>query len=198
MSKESGEIVSQPAARDRPRLRWLRSGISLGALVALVVGIGLSAGTLFGLRQVETLHFCADSCHEMQQPYLEYTQSVHFRNDLGVRATCADCHVPKSFFARIGRHAAASTELIGKLSGYIGTPTKYEQHRAAMAQAVWKELKADDSAECRSCHSFAAMDLAHQPRLAARAHSNALKPGSEETCIDCHTGIAHRLPPGSS
>jgi len=179
----------------RARARWWLGAV---ALAGLALGVVLSATTLSGLRYAERLQFCAQSCHEMQQAYREYTQSVHYRNDFGVRAVCADCHVPKPFFARISRHIEASTELIGKFRGYINTAAKYEQHRAQMAQAVWNTLKLDHSAECQSCHNFSAMDLAKQPPMAARAHSRMAQPNSGQTCIDCHMGIAHTLPPGSS
>ncbi|EGI94707.1 cytochrome c-type protein torY [Shigella boydii 5216-82] len=61
-----------------------------------------------------------------------------------------------------------------------------------MAETVWKELKATDSATCRSCHSFDAMDIASQSESAQKMHNKAQKGG--ETCIDCHKGIAH-FPP---
>jgi nitrate/TMAO reductase-like tetraheme cytochrome c subunit len=53
-------------------------------------------------------------------------------------------------------------------------------------------MKANDSAECRHCHSVAAMDGARQNEVARAVHPAALKAGS--TCIDCHKGIAHKLP----
>ncbi|EEZ5182831.1 cytochrome C, partial [Escherichia coli] len=53
-------------------------------------------------------------------------------------------------------------------------------------------LKATDSATCRSCHSFDAMDIASQSESAQKMHNKAQKGG--ETCIDCHKGIAH-FPP---
>jgi nitrate/TMAO reductase-like tetraheme cytochrome c subunit len=64
-----------------------------------------------------------------------------------------------------------------------------------MAQQVWKELKGNDSAECRSCHTPAAMAFAKQPASAASAHQGLATNGT--TCIDCHKGIAHTLPEGS-
>ncbi len=64
-----------------------------------------------------------------------------------------------------------------------------------MAKKIWVELKANDSAECRSCHTPAAMAFKQQPAAAADAHSSLATSGL--TCIDCHTGVAHTLPPGS-
>jgi cytochrome c-type protein NapC len=54
-------------------------------------------------------------------------------------------------------------------------------------------MKANDSLECRNCHSAAAMDFTKQTRRAAEIHAKFLVPG-DKTCIDCHKGIAHELP----
>ncbi|HBM8279278.1 TPA: NapC/NirT family cytochrome c, partial [Escherichia coli] len=74
----------------------------------------------------------------------------------------------------------------------IDSDDKFEAHRQEMAETVWKELKATDSATCRSCHSFDAMDIASQSESAQKMHNKAQK--DSETCIDCHKGIAH-FPP---
>lgn len=62
-----------------------------------------------------------------------------------------------------------------------------------LAKHEWARLKANDSLECRNCHSSAAMDLSKQTQRAAEIHTRYLLPG-KATCIDCHKGIAHELP----
>ncbi len=54
-------------------------------------------------------------------------------------------------------------------------------------------MKATDSRECRNCHKFDYMDYSVQEPRASRIHQEALTTG--KTCIDCHRGIAHTLPP---
>jgi cytochrome c-type protein NapC len=54
-------------------------------------------------------------------------------------------------------------------------------------------MKANDSKECRNCHNYEYMDYAEQGRRGATAHPVAF--GLGKTCIDCHKGIAHALPP---
>jgi nitrate/TMAO reductase-like tetraheme cytochrome c subunit len=88
-----------------------------------------------------------------------------------------------------------TTQVWGWMTGELDTPAKFEAHRLELAQKVWKEFKANDSAECRSCHNPAAMDFSKQPADAASAHSTLTSSGM--TCIDCHKGIAHTLPQGS-
>jgi len=54
-------------------------------------------------------------------------------------------------------------------------------------------MKANDSLEGRNCHSTGSMDLSRQNPRAANAHDLFLFT-KERTCIDCHKGIALRLP----
>ena len=77
-------------------------------------------------------------------------------------------------------------EVWGHFSGELDTPAKYEAHRLELAQKIWAELKANDSAECRSCHTPSAMAFAKQPPMAAE-----LAPIDGEERHDLH-----RLPPG--
>jgi cytochrome c-type protein NapC len=54
-------------------------------------------------------------------------------------------------------------------------------------------MKANDSQECRNCHRYDYMDYAEQGKRGATTHPTAFDEG--KTCIDCHKGIAHALPP---
>jgi cytochrome c-type protein NapC len=181
----------------RPQ-RWFLLGIPAGGLLAFIVGIGFTGGFFGALQYTSTEAFCT-SCHEMNAPFEELTHTAHYSNEFGIRASCADCHEPPTFVASVVRHVQASTEALAHLTGELDTPAKYESHRMELAQKVWKELKANDSAECRSCHAPAAMAVARQPSAAAEA--DAISPATMHqslapsfTCIDCHKGIAHALP----
>ncbi len=174
-----------------PSARW-----SLGALLVAggIGGILFWGGFHWALEVTNTEKFCI-SCHEMKNTvYQELTRTVHFTNRTGVRATCPDCHVPKEWFPKIIRKIKASNELLHKMLGTIDTPEKFEKHRKVMAERVWAEMKANDSHECRNCHNFNSMDFAKQKEWSAPVHQNAMKEGG--TCIDCHKGIAHKLPEG--
>jgi cytochrome c-type protein NapC len=127
--------------------------------------------------------------------YKELQETVHFTNRTGVRASCSDCHVPKEWHHKVWRKVQASfNELPKKVIGTIDTPEKFEAERLTMAQHVWATMKATDSRECRNCHSMQSMDFDKQVRPAQRMHKTALDKG--QTCIDCHKGIAHKLPAG--
>ena len=160
---------------------------------------GFLGGVIFwgafntALEITNTEAFCV-SCHEMKNNvYEELSRTVHFSNRSGVRASCPDCHVPHEWTDKIARKMQASKEVWGHLFGTIETRQKFLDHRLELAKHEWARLKANDSLECRNCHSSVAMDLSKQAPRAAEIHSRFLLDG-EATCIDCHKGIAHELP----
>ena len=169
--------------------------LSLGFLTlgGFVGGVLFWGGFNTALEITNTEAFCI-SCHEMKaNPYEELTRTVHFSNRSGVRATCPDCHVPHDWTDKIARKMEASKEVWGWIFGTIDTREEFLDHRLVMAKREWRRLKANDSLECRNCHSELAMDFSAQSPRAARIHDQYLM-GGERTCIDCHKGIAHELP----
>lgn len=161
-------------------------------LVGFVGGIVFWGGFHTAMEATNSLEFCV-SCHEMDQlVYQEYKQTVHYKNASGVRAICSDCHVPHAWGPKVIRKIQASGELWAKFTGKVNTPEKFEAHRWEMANRVWDTMQSTDSRECRNCHSFEAMDFEKQTRRA----SEKMQEGHEQgkTCIECHTGIAHKKP----
>jgi nitrate/TMAO reductase-like tetraheme cytochrome c subunit len=94
---------------------------------------------------------------------------------------------------RAARKMQASKEVWGHLFGSIDSREKFTDHRLELALHEWARFKANDSLECRNCHSAQSMDITRQSPRAAVAHQRFLFDG-EKTCIDCHKGIAHHLP----
>ena len=176
----------------RPNSKWLL-GIPAGAFIAFFVGAAALGTMNYTLHATSSTEFCY-GCHSHEnfiKP--EYEASSHFVNQAGVRAGCADCHLPHdSWFELVWTKAVVSLDVIPEVMGKIDTAEKYEAHRAEMAESVWRDMKDNDSAYCRSCHSIDAMDLEAQGRKTARRHSKAEERG--ETCIDCHYGIVHAEP----
>ena len=72
--------------------------------------------------------------------------------------------------------------------------SKFEAKRLSLARNEWARMKANDSLECRNCHSIASMDAEKQKPRAQKSHELAVK--NNETCIVCHKGIAHQKPAG--
>jgi len=164
----------------------------LGAvlLVGMALGIMFWGSFNWAMELSNTEAFCI-TCHEMENNvYQESKEKIHFSNKSGVRAICADCHVPKDWTHKVIRKVRASNELFHKIIGSVNTKEKFEAKRLELAQRVWDAMKATDSRECRNCHSMAAMDLEKQKPRARAQHESSIK--DKETCIDCHKGIAHK------
>ena len=189
MSSKNGDHYSPWWGR--PQAKWLL-GIPLGGIGMFALGIIFWGGFNTAMEVTNTTAFCATTCHEMRQLVVpEWQQSIHYKNRSGVQAGCPDCHVPKPWVDKMIRKVEASLELYSKAIGKINTREKFEAHRLTMARSVWKQMKETDSRECRNCHNFDYMDTSLQHKFQHDFLANA-----DRTCIDCHKGIAHRLPDG--
>jgi nitrate/TMAO reductase-like tetraheme cytochrome c subunit len=180
--------------RSKPGLlsRKILLGTTVGAAVFFIfLGVIIWGGFNTAMEATSSQEFCI-SCHEMEQNvYRDYTRTVHFNNSTGVRATCADCHVPRPWLHKVVRKIHSTNELFHKLLGTVDTPEKFDARRLQMARKVWDTMKASDSRECRNCHDFKTMDPAKQKPVARKQHMRAMQAGN--TCIDCHMGIAHKI-----
>ena len=180
------------------RLRRPSTTMALGTLlsVGFVAGVIFWGGFNWSMEATNTEEFCI-TCHEMEDNvYQEYKETIHYSNRTGVRATCPDCHVPKTWIHKVVRKIKASNEIYHKLLGTIDTREKYEAKRLELATNVWKVMEATDSRECRNCHSFEYMDFPSQEKRSRNSHDQAMTDG--KTCINCHKGIAHELPAGAT
>jgi cytochrome c-type protein NapC len=195
--------ISDPAAPAEPgRLRrlwtWFWSparSLALGTLLVsgFVGGIVFWGGFNWAMEATNTEAFC-HGCHEMKANVgVEWRNTIHYANRSGVRAVCSDCHVPKDWQHKIVRKIQASWEVYSHVMGHVDTKEKFDHERPRLAQNVWKAMKSTDSRECRNCHKFDYMDYAAQEPRASKIHQDGLTSG--KTCIDCHRGIAHQLPP---
>ena len=172
-----------------PSARYSILGLTVTGFIAGLVFWGVFST---GLEMTNTMEFCIN-CHEMRDTvYQEYRETIHYSNRSGVRAVCADCHVPTDLTHKLIRKVKASNELWGKITGTINTPEKFEAKRMTLATREWQRMKKSGSAECRNCHAFDAMNPDIQKPSYYKEHMEARTAG--KTCIDCHKGIAHLLP----
>lgn len=165
------------------------------SLLSLLV-VGGFGGIIFwggfntAMEATNTMEFCI-SCHEMRNTvYEEYKKTIHYSNRTGVRAICSDCHVPKEWTAKVMRKIEATNELWHKMLGSVDTPEKFDAKRLELAKHEWARLKKNDSLECRNCHGYEGMKTEVQKPRAKKYHELGQK--NNETCIDCHKGIAHK------
>jgi cytochrome c-type protein NapC len=183
-----------PATRKKSR----RPRLSFGLIAVLLVGLGvaLAAGGKVALDHTNQTSFCI-SCHEMKRHnFAEYSHTIHAQNRTGVKAGCADCHVPHELPDLVVRKIGAANDLWQHLVGRIDTDASFEAHRLELAQRVWRRMKATDSRECRNCHDTTAMNAELQGKTALKQHRRIAAEG--KTCIDCHFGIAHQEPAGGA
>jgi len=172
--------------------RWGAGALVVMGVAGAVAGVVFWGGFNTAMEATNSMEFCI-SCHEMKDNvYQEYVKSPHYRNASGVRAICSDCHVPREWGAKVWRKIQASNELYHHFRGTIDTPEKFEAKRAELAEHVWATMIANDSHECRNCHSWDAMDHQKQTPRAAEKMQEGKKEG--KTCIECHKGVAHALP----
>jgi cytochrome c-type protein NapC len=175
---------------NRPSVHYSLGFLTIGGFLG---GVLFWGGFNTAMELTNTEQFCT-GCHEMRDNvYQELKGTIHFTNRSGVRAKCSNCHVPHNWTDKIARKMQASKEVWGKIFGTIDTREKFVAMRLELAQHEWARLKANNSLECRNCHEFDYMDFTRQSKRAVDAHSTSLATG-EKTCIDCHKGIAHKLP----
>ena len=150
-------------------LRRIHATGWIGVGLLFVAGVVAWVGFNHALETTNTEEFCI-SCHEMKINFDEYRLTTHASSRTGVRASCPDCHVPKSFGPKMVAKLRASKDVYHNILGTIDTPEKFEARRLEMAEAVWVRMKENDSRECRSCHDDQSFDYAKQSRRAAEVH----------------------------
>lgn len=174
-----------------PSAKWSVFALLLVGLVIGAVGV---VGTQVAVAMTGHNEFCGNTCHShIKFVYPEYKVSVHGHNRTGVKAHCSDCHVPHSYPAKLFYKANAGIrDGIAEMRGVISTQEKFEAKRWELANRVWKEMRADNSANCRTCHTPESMNAEKQSEDAIKQHKKFAS--GKATCIDCHTGMAHKEP----
>ncbi|ELR67705.1 Cytochrome c-type protein NapC [Photobacterium marinum] len=168
--------------------------ISLGVLTlgGFLAGVIFWGGFNTALEATNTEEFCI-SCHTMENNvYQELQETVHWKNTSGVRATCPDCHVPHDWTDKIARKMQASKEVFAQLFGDLDTREKFEERRIVLAQHEWDRFSANKSLECKNCHDYDSMDFDNMRPTARIQMKQAAE--RDQSCLDCHKGIAHNLP----
>ncbi|SKA68426.1 pentaheme c-type cytochrome TorC [Enterovibrio nigricans] len=177
------------ATLGRPATKISLGTLTLGGFIAGVIFWG---GFNTALELTNTEKFCI-SCHSMRDNvYPELQKTVHWSNTSGVRATCPDCHVPHNWTDKIARKMQASKEVFAQIFGVIGTREKFLDKRLELAQHEWARFSANGSMECKACHKYESMQIENMRPAARIQMAHAAK--TDQSCIDCHKGIAHQLP----
>jgi len=174
-----------------PSARW---SVFALLVVGLLVGAGGVIGTQVAVHLTGTDEFCGTTCHSHEKfVYPEHQLSAHYSNRTGVRAVCTDCHVPHNYPAKLVVKARKGIEdAYAELRGTIATQEKFDKARWRLANTVWDEMRENNSENCRTCHDPKAWDAKKQSEDAQSQHKKFFS--CKATCIDCHTGVAHKEP----
>jgi nitrate/TMAO reductase-like tetraheme cytochrome c subunit len=176
--------------------RWAFTAVI--ALAGILVGAGLLIASVEVNRYTSTDGFCT-SCHTMATLAADphFVQSTHRANGEGVRATCADCHIPAtSWFTETYAHAHDGIrDVVAQAIHNYNVPAIWELRRVELAHVVRDQMRREDSVTCRHCHDAAAIRPASEQGRAA----HALLSKQPLTCIDCHFNLVHApVPPSIS
>jgi len=144
-----------------------------GKRIALAIALGALLGLGgFTFRYAEGLSYfstdpraCAN-CHIMRRQYDGWQKASHH----GV-ATCADCHLPHTFFAK---YLAKASNGWHHSKGFtlqdFDEPIRIKPGNSAILQA-----------NCLHCHE----DMVHQLVAGARTDRDAVE------CVHCHASVGH-------
>lgn len=167
--------------------------LGLGVLLVLgaIGGVVAKVGFDETLHRTSTEEFCV-SCHSMEGVQAELKETAHWKNEHGVAAQCADCHLPHDTIPKYMRKIQALKEVYAEATGKYDEEGSFEKHRYEMAKREWDRMSANGSAECKACHSYERMDF---DKMSQEARDRMM-PAAEknQSCIDCHKGIAHHMP----
>lgn len=107
--------------------------VGIVIILSFIAGIVFWGGLNTALEQTGTEEFCS-SCH-MNDVVPEYRHSVHYMNRSGVKAACADCHLPHEFIPKWTRKIKAVGEVYSHLMGRVDTKEN-SRRRALKWQSV--------------------------------------------------------------
>ena len=124
-----------------------RRPIVLAAMVlifSLVVGGALIGAGAATLHFTGTEKFCS-SCHT-NDAAAEFKDTIHDKNRTGVRAACADCHLPKEFVPMMVRKVQAAREVWGHFAGTIDTTVALQRAVVPLKGFMLEQTRESDIA----------------------------------------------------
>ena len=127
-----------------------------------------------------------------------YHQSTHYVNNVGVRASCGECHIPYD-----SSHATA-VEFVKLLMfkadrgakdfwyesrKSIATKEEWEKRRPALSENFENYLTQHNYITCRGCHSLLSFGGPNS-HMKLVIHQGMVKADSYN-CLECHANIGH-------
>jgi cytochrome c-type protein NapC len=185
----------------RRRILWIFSW----AMVFIFCGMALAALTNHAVMWSSSDKFCGTTCHSMTWAAAAYHQSTHYINNVGVRASCGDCHIPYD-----SGHATAAeyVKLLLFKADRGGRDFWYESRKSIATKEEWEKRRPELSAyfenyltqhnyvTCRGCHSLLSFGGPNS-HMKLVIHQGMVKADSYN-CLECHANIGHVYEQASS
>jgi nitrate/TMAO reductase-like tetraheme cytochrome c subunit len=193
---------SQPAEgrSDEPANARRRGWVLLGflGLVFIVVGILLVALTESTVVWSSSDQFCGTTCHSMSWASDAYKRGPHYVNQVGVRASCGQCHIPydsghatpmeyvKLLWFKADRGAK---DFWSESRKTMATQEEWEKRRPVLRTTFENYLTSHNYVTCRGCH---ALDSFAGPRsqMKVLVHNDVINAGAVD-CLQCHGNLGH-------
>ena len=172
--------------------------ISSVALGCCFLGVAFVALTNQAVNRSSSDNFCGTACHTMTWPAAAYHQSSHYTNNVGVRASCGDCHIPYD-----SGHATAveyvklllfkadrgGKDIWYEINRSIATKEEWEKRRPALSDTFETYLKQHNYITCRGCHSLESFG-GQRSHMKLVIHQGLVTADSYD-CLQCHANIGH-------
>jgi cytochrome c-type protein NapC len=168
--------------------------VIVGIIVAgVVVGMAISFTTVIAVKHTSDVNFCG-SCHSMKPMAEAYRNSVHGGyGDSGIRATCADCHLP---------HKSTMGYMIQKVK--TGMWDVWVESTHDTSKIDWFEKRNNrrewvyDSG-CLHCHENLLLGtrpnkkafIAHKAYFSKKLLVEGEDGKERAKCVDCHKHVGH-------
>jgi cytochrome c-type protein NapC len=176
------------------RIVWIFSS----ALGLVIVGIVAVALTNHAVNWSSSDRFCGTTCHSMSWVDAAYQRGPHYINNVGVRASCGECHIPYD-----SGHATASEYVLLLLfkadrgakdfwyeaNKSIATKEEWEKRRPALSSEFESYLTKHNYITCRGCHSLSSFGGAHS-HMKLVIHQGLVN-ADAYNCLQCHANIGH-------
>jgi nitrate/TMAO reductase-like tetraheme cytochrome c subunit len=173
--------------RNTRRHFWV--SIVLSALAFMVLGVLLVAVTDTTVVWSSSDQFCGTACHSMTWASDAYKRGPHYVNQVGVRASCGQCHIPydsghvtpveyvKLLWFKADRGAK---DFWNESHKTIATEEEWEKRRPVLRTTFENYLTSHNYITCRGCH---ALDSFAGPRsqMKVMVHKGVI----QAAAVDC-------------
>jgi nitrate/TMAO reductase-like tetraheme cytochrome c subunit len=182
--------------KDTRQKRWGFLGV--WGLAFVVAGILVVAVTDTAVVWSSSNRFCGTACHSMTWASGAYKRGPHYLNQVGVSASCGQCHIPydsgratptqyvKLLFFKADRGAK---DFWYESRKAISTQQEWEKRRPVLRAKFEQYLTSHSYITCRGCH---ALDSFGGPRSQMKAliHKDVINAAAVD-CLQCHRNLGH-------